>query len=420
MEKTKIYTWTDLLYILAVLVLVPFFLFPKLSLTWVFFAFPLIWILRWIRKETVFKRTVLDWALLVLTFQVVISCFIVPDISFSLPKITGFFLGILIFYTLAYYLDSEEYLKIGISVFLGGGFLIALIGVLGMSKHEEPKYIAFLYDLLKKLPSVDFNLPGAEKGFHPNAVAGGLILVFPLCFVLLLAYFKKKNIENMIFKSQLWLLPLCLIFLTIGFVILLTQSRSSFGGLFVGVWFLVFAGWKWKRIGLIVITLVMISILLSFFMMVGSNKIPYTNLEASHKLAGRVSVFWVPAINTISQHPFFGIGMNHVRVIPIIGDEQAHFHNQFLHTAAELGIPALIAYLALLVGVFFICRQVWKKSRKGWMKISALGLGCGQLAFLVFGVMDCIPLGAKIGILFWFSIGLITALYNFVRRSQTG
>jgi len=50
------------------------------------------------------------------------------------------------------------------------------------------------------------------------------------------------------------------------------------------------------------------------------------------------------------------------------------------------------------------------------MRTAALGLGCSQLAHFIFGMGDSIPLGAKVGIFFWFSLGLITAIYNYMLR----
>ena len=83
-----------------------------------------------------------------------------------------------------------------------------------------------------------------------------------------------------------------------------------------------------------------------------------------------------------------------------------------------MGIPALIALLALLAGAGFLCIQVWKKAPRAWMKMTALGLAAGQLAHLIFGIFDSIPLGAKPGIFFWLSLALITALHNHVSFDQ--
>jgi len=67
-----------------------------------------------------------------------------------------------------------------------------------------------------------------------------------------------------------------------------------------------------------------------------------------------------------------------------------------------------------------MCYEVWRKSNVEWMRTSALGLGCGQLAHFLWGIWDSIPLGAKLGIVFWVSLGLITAMYNYtVKKSDT-
>ncbi|TET70287.1 MAG: hypothetical protein E3J56_08305 [Candidatus Aminicenantes bacterium] len=52
------------------------------------------------------------------------------------------------------------------------------------------------------------------------------------------------------------------------------------------------------------------------------------------------------------------------------------------------------------------------------MITAALGLGCGQMAHFIFGMADSIPLGAKVGIFFWFSLGLIAAMYNYMLKNS--
>jgi O-antigen ligase len=108
----------------------------------------------------------------------------------------------------------------------------------------------------------------------------------------------------------------------------------------------------------------------------------------------------------------WGIGLNNFRLEPEVRYFLSSTHNQLLHTAVELGIPAMISYLAILLLLGYMCIQVWKTSNDVWMRIAALGLGWGQLAFFFFGFTDAIPPGAKVGILFWISFALITALYK--------
>ena len=120
----------------------------------------------------------------------------------------------------------------------------------------------------------------------------------------------------------------------------------------------------------------------------------------------------------IKANPWWGIGLNHFRLNPEVRYFLSHAHNQFLHTAAELGIPALAAFLAILLSIGCMCVQVWNKSVNPWIRFTVLGLGWGQLAHFFFCLTDAIPPGAKVGILFWISLALITALYQFNQRNM--
>ena len=102
-----------------------------------------------------------------------------------------------------------------------------------------------------------------------------------------------------------------------------------------------------------------------------------------------------------------------------IGYKRAHAHNHLIHTAAELGIPGLAAYLAILCGVVLMCWVVWWKGRDKWMKAIILGLGIGQMAHFIWGMGDTLTLGGKPGVMFWISLALITGIYNYTFKFNT-
>jgi len=401
----------------ALLLLSPVFLFPRKQTVWVLLLVPLLFVFVLVRRRIRFVHTPLDWMIALLSFQVIISGLFVADMNLSLPKVTGFFFGIAVFYALGPVFHRTERLKWGILVFILGGTALALTGLLGMSRSDEPKYIRALYGVLKSLPSIHFGFPGAEEGFHPNAVGGGLTVILPLCVVLLLSYLVRNKKEFRIVPSSGGGIFLAACFLIMTFVMLLTQSRSSFAGMFVFTWLLLFTGLRRRKILAAAVTVLMLSLLTAVFFLAGSKKLPYTDLESRNKLIGRVSVFWAPGLKEIKLHPFFGMGMNQARTIPQVGVTQGHLHNLCLHTAAELGIPALIALLVLLYLSAAMCIKIWKTAPEAWMKAAGLGLGGGQLALFVFGFLDVIPLGAKVGIFFWFSLALIASLYSFTQKT---
>ncbi len=403
-------SWIDWIQFILIGLLAPLFLFPSLKFTWIFLIVPAIWIWRWTAKKNFFERTVLDWAIFILAIQVFATCLIVPDLAFSLPKIAGVLFAIAFFYSVVALLKSEKLIKAGITLFLGGGLALSFIGILGMIRSNV-KYLDLLYKISKPIPKINFNLPGAEKGFHPNAVGGTLILIIPLYLVLIFLYSQQNKQNFLIYKTILFSIFLIGGLLVTGYVLILTQSRGSWIGLFLSCFILLIAGLRRKKLGFLLI-FVLLAVLL---ILLGFDKISPSAKEAKEKIVSRMNL-WNLAVQTIAKHPSFGVGMNRIRKIPQFGYEQAHVHNHLLHTAAELGIPGLLAYLAILIGAGFMCFDIWRKSNIGWMRMTALGLGCGQLAHFIFGMADSIPLGAKVGIFFWFSLALIAAMYNYMLK----
>jgi putative inorganic carbon (HCO3(-)) transporter len=146
-------------------------------------------------------------------------------------------------------------------------------------------------------------------------------------------------------------------------------------------------------------------------------------------LAGRVEI-WSRAIFGIQDFPFTGMGMNTFRkVAPVLYPlfnvspeiDFGHAHNEFLQAALDLGIPGLIAFLALYIGSFWMLADTWRATRhlspdteyrSLVTRFVVLGLGGGLLAHLLYGLTDAVSLGAKPGILFWMLLGLITALHQ--------
>lgn len=384
--------------------LAPFFLFPSINYIGLFIIIPLIWICRRIVKKEFIERTILDWAIAILLIQVFATCIIVPDLSFSLPKIAGVLFGVFFFYSAVALLISRKLIKFGIAAFLGGGLILSVISVVDMVWLPIVYFNKIIPKIAEKSPKIKWNLPGAEQGINPNALAGILILIFPLCLLLFFSHLKGKK-ENYLISYRLFnFIFFFLNFVVMGSVLFFTQSKGGWIGLIVGIWIL-FLSWKLKKISIILIFL--LAVFIFSLNLVNPGLIID---EVKEDILVR-EPWWKVGIQTISDHSFFGIGMNCIRKVPEVY-YGIHIHNHFLHTAAELGIPALIAYLAILIGAGYMFYQIWRKSNIGWMKIAAQGLICGQLAHFIFGIFDSIPLGAKVGIFFWFSLGLITAMYN--------
>jgi len=399
-------TWINWLQFASIVLMSPFFLFPTLKLAWAVTAILAVILARLIIKDRPFERTPIDWGLGILSIQILATCFVVPDIEFSRPKIAGVVFGLLFYYALIKVLKSERILKSALFGYVGAGLALAIFGLLGMYRTGEPVFSRFLTDPPKHFPIVHWKLPGAEWGFNPNPLGGTLLLIVPVA-VLLWYHYRDKSAGC---------IGGAVVVLTLAVVIFFTQSYGVWIALFIGFWAAVLRA-RWKRICLLSLALTIVAVIfMKGYKPSDLPKIAENNLIRT-KIEGRYA-YWEAALKAISRNPLFGVGMNRLRLDPRIGYERAHAHNQLLHTAAELGIPALVAYLTILIGAGWMCLEVYRKSDSEWMKVAARGLGTGQLAFFIFGLGDALPLGSKLGIFFWISLALITSLYHYLVQNR--
>jgi len=410
--------WFDWLQILIVGLAAPSFLFPSKKSVWAFLIILGMLFCRGAIKKSFFKRTALDWPLGILLIQIFLSCLLVPDINFSIPKIAGAIYGIIVFYSLVSIFISNKIIEWGIRSFLGIGLLFSVISILGMAGYfwtNEKLFNQIMIKISEHFPKINWHLAGAEDGFNPNPIGGILILIIPLCLVFLFSSFQPDRCYKMMFYQIIMFILLLTIVLVMGGVLFLTQSLGSWFALTISIW-VVLLPKKWKKYSL-VLFLLLIVIMIS----INKDKTLRYLKSAQEIVKSKIELhepLWQVGYENVRHNPLFGIGMNRIRLKLAEGYAFSHAHNHLLHTAAELGLPALIAYLAVLFGAGHMCYEIWRKATIKWMKGAALGLGSGQLAHFIFGMGDSIPLGAKAGIFFWLSLGLITALYNAVKRNH--
>ncbi|MFC2142020.1 O-antigen ligase family protein [Acidobacteriota bacterium] len=407
MDQTHNNQVIDWVFVLILLGLSPFFLFPTIATSPLFFVFPLMWLYKRKKVGRFIEPTMLDLALILLLFQVFLASVTAPDPLPSMPKISGILFGVFLFYALLAVLKKELWIKIGIMIFLLSGIAVSLVGVLDMIRTD--KYLDPIDAATALIPKLDYALPGTERGINPNLIGGSIVLVVPLFLILIYPFLRKQNPEYGLFRSR-WYLP----YLSVGLIVtlsvlILTQSRGSWIGMVVCAdLYLLSKGKTGRRIGI----LVLVGFILAYLILLGPTEIGKGLSAASRSALNRIDL-WTIAVHQIEKKPITGMGLNYYRRLPETGYDKAHAHNILLHTAAELGMPALLAYLAILIAAGYMCVVVWIKAKDGWKKLTVLGLGAGLLAHFIWGMGDALALGAKTGAVFWMSLALITALYNF-------
>ncbi len=427
--------WLARTEILWLALVSPFFLFPSthnaLLLT-PLLALPILWVARRIARGHFIPCTPLDWALALLLFMVLVSLFATPDIAFGLGKVAGVLFGVALYYALVEWACGDKRLWQAIGAYLLAGGALALLGLVGTNwLYKFP----LLSDATRNLPTVLRGLPGAESGFQPNEVGGSLLwVILPLVSLAGWAWLgnrprQRESLPGTLAFQRFGLLALLVL---TGTTLLLTQSRGAWIGAVCG---LVLLAWlPVPRARLLLADLLAVGIVASLF--TGSAQVAGRLLDAAGPDASTLNdpinmqvrlIIWSAAIDNIERAPITGIGMNSFRrlmplrypTIPVPPDydstrtdyDVAHAHNQLAQAALDLGLPGLVAYLALWLLAAALVVLSWRNS-SGWKRAAAAGIGAALLAHFVFGLTDAVALGAKPGVFFWALLALLVALWK--------
>ena len=387
--------------------------------------------------------TPLNSAVLLMAIMVLVSEWATYDIAFSLPKISGMVLGLGVYYAVVRTGRRPRGWWLSLIVFLLMGLGVAALGLLGTNWFASK--ISLLNPVTSRLPILITGLQGAESGFHPNEIAGALTWVLPVLLVLSFSP-SPTGRGGWGVRVFLWLSTLFVLA-----VFILTQSRSGYLAMALTSLALLFIAlpphWRWAFLALIVVTGLVLAVLLTKEDLIAARDwltgsgLTTDSALSLNTLEGRVEI-WSRAIYGLQDFPFTGMGMNTFRqvvhvlyplflVAPDV--DLGHAHNEFLQAGLDLGIPGLIAFLALYLGAFWMLGDIWKANRNSQFltpnsslttdnrspvtAYCTLGLGGGLAAHLLYGLTDAVALGAKPGVLFWMLLGLIAGLHAQVNTS---
>lgn len=402
---------------LALAAVAPFLLFPGGWRALALLGVPAWWLVRWWRRGHLVPPTPLDLPILLMLVQVLVSLWVTADPAFSLPKVAGVVLGVAVYYAAVEValLGGGAGLAAASAAFLGAGVGLAGVGLLGT---RWPDRLPFLAPVLARIPQAIRGMPGAEEGFNIHEVGGALLWVVPLALALWVWSVAGAKGLRPLPRAGLVLGATAALGVTLG-TLVLTQSRGSWMGFAVGLWvMLLVQGWPWFVGGLLLLALGggVVGLLgparLGEWVvrLAGPAVVPMS-------LGGRVEI-WSRALYGIGDFPFTGMGMNMFRrVVPVLyplfgstpDRDIAHAHNEFLQAALDLGVPGLVAFLALYLVAGWVLLGVLRRER-GFRRALAVGVLGGLAAHAAFGLADAVALGAKPGFLFWWLLALASGL----------
>ncbi len=384
-------------------------------------AMSLLWIAHWGATGKLKATTPMDVPILEILAMVPVSLHVSLDRSLSQPKFYGLILGVAIFCAIVNATCTIRGVQFAVIVLVLASVVVAMLGLVGTDWFPgKPFYWPQLYD---RLPRLIQGIPRSIRGgFSSHAIGGTLIFLMPVLLSLLWSGRSTTRIQEASDSHPLkpWQvscrLVLALSLLLTTFTLALTQSRSSFIGISVGL--LVLAAWHNRRA---LWTIPGIALIL--FALFKSGRGPQLTqfvLRSDPWAAQRRVEIWQRAIRIIRDFPHTGVGMGafdtavnvmYPSSIVLADAWVTHAHNELLQVAVDLGIPGLVGYVALLTTFALTAWRAYHALNDRWLRALIVGLVCGMLAHQVFGLTDAFLLGTKPGVVMWVFMGLIAALY---------
>jgi putative inorganic carbon (HCO3(-)) transporter len=409
----------------------PFLLFPDmvpLATAAALLLLCLAWLGRWWVSGQPLIVTPFNAAFLLWGLAVIVGMLVTADPDLTLSKATGIILGLATWRFLALYGGSRPRIGAALAVLglLGAGFV--LIGMFSTQwKVDSP----ILAPLLNVLPPRLFRFSATpDSGVSANQLAATLIVYLPLLVSLLVGWRPARYRRAAVIG---------LVLLT-GFasvVLFLTQSRSGWLGALGGLaalllfWAIALPPSRqrltlWLALGLVV------AIGAAVLLFVGParllelwDKPPEMTAVGTFSTLNFRKEVWQWAVQGVQDFPLTGCGLGAFRrvvhrfypiAIPISYD-LAHAHNIFLQVALDVGLPGLVGYLAILAVTGVLALRVARRHEA--FRPLVLGLAAGLVALHTFGLTDALAVGSKPGIVFWFALGILTAV-NQLSLVETG
>jgi putative inorganic carbon (HCO3(-)) transporter len=392
----------------------------------------LTWFVRWLGRGRPTVRTPVDLPVLLLLLTVPVTFYATTDRGTTAIQVARLLAGVGLVYGLANWARQEAHLSLlalGLPAVGLGLALFGLIAVSWPSAGKLPFIPAALYGRTRAL---------VQDAVNANVMAGALVVLLPFPVAGLLAGLGSGKARG---ESGLppvagtvprwvaralddpWLRRLWFAAAAAAMVAVLVLTKSRGGWLAAAAaLFVLLAGrwrWAWALLPLAALGVGLLAWRLG----------PAALLDALSTGGGALSGWdsrveiWSRAIYMIQDFPFTGVGAGTFgRVADILypffligPDAQIpHAHNLFLQVAVDLGIPGLVAFLAILLLAAWCgvsSARAYRRVGQGGLSLLAWAGLAGLAGMIVHGMVDAttwvVGRGAFVP---WVVIGLLVAM----------
>jgi putative inorganic carbon (HCO3(-)) transporter len=371
------------------------------------------WLVRWVAWGEATVPTAGDVPVAGLALMIPVTMWVT-----ALPEVTReqtlwLLSGMALFYVIVNWMRSAERERTAVRLLVGVGLLTAVVAPFAITWVTAIKLTMIPEALYGKIPLL------ARVPVHPNVLAGALVLGLPVPLALLL--FGGKDLSRGERAAS------AVAVAGIAVILVLTKSRGAMlGGAAAG---LTLAALRWRR-AWIAIALGGLATGVALWR-TGAGPV-IAKLSAAGATVGWPGRFeiWSRALYLTQDFPFTGIGMGTFKPVVnalypflLLGPnaDVPHAHNLFLQVAVDLGLPGLVAWLALLTAAAMGAWRVFQMGRREarpWDAAVGAGLLGAQIAMVTHGVLDAAVWGSHSGLVVWAVWGVCMASAN-LRTSAT-
>ena len=357
---------------------------------------------RWIARGVPSVRTPADWPILALALMGVVSLAVTAQMELTAPQVGRLWLGMTFYYGLVNWATSLKRLEL-VSLGLALSGLVLALGAPFGVEWVGAKFAfipASLYERFIRL---------SPDTINPNVMAGYLALLLPCVAAPLLFVWNQL---------ALWRKSLYGVVLTAMLIVLvLTQSRAGIAAAAIGLLVLAMLRWRWAWVG----ALALAALGLIFWRAIFTALATGVNFDG---LPTRMEV-WTRGWYMVQDFAFTGIGMGSFAYVTerfyplVLQPTLPHAHNLVLQIAVDLGVPGLVAWLAVLSMVVV---SAWRAYRRGvasgdrFLTGLTAGLLAAQVVLLFHGMFDAITWGmVRPAVLIWGLWGVAVAALHGTR-----
>lgn len=365
------------------------------------------WLIRWLAGGRFGTRSLGDWAVCLLAGMVPVTLWIttLPDLTrLAALRLLS---GIALYYAVVNWTVTERRVRLLAAGTALVGLTLALSAPVSVEWFAGTKLLFIPDALYRPLPLL------VPDPIHPNVMAGTLVVLLPCALGSLLFEWRQLRWPQRGWRG-----------LVVGAmlgVLALTKSRGGLMGL--AALAVVLITLRWRRGWLVVLLAALAGSLVVW--RAGPARIveALTATQTLSGLSGRLEV-WSRALQMIQDFPLTGIGMGAFKPVVnalypffmlIPNADVPHAHNLILQIAVDLGLPGLIAWLALWG---LVCVAAWQAYRRGqrasnlWLAGLGAGLLASQAALAVHGLTDAVTWGVRPAVVVWAIWGLAAAAWQ--------